>query len=150
MFSSSSSDESEGAVPTTTGLSDRTPEKIVDHRGHNNTVQYLVKWKDYPESTNTWEDEDNLMITGFDLILEYTRNRMTRQQEDRIRNSETGVFAIVHAFRKEGKVHYRLLFEDGTMRDYPSDELQAIHPQELAVYLEDRIESQKRRNRGEK
>jgi hypothetical protein len=36
------------------------------------------------------------------------------------------------------------------MRDYLSDELQATHHQELAVYLEDRIESQKRRNRGEK
>jgi len=34
-------------------------EKILNHRSYN-PREYLVKWKGYPESENTWEPEDNL------------------------------------------------------------------------------------------
>ena len=35
-------------------------EQILAHRKRGRTTQYLVKWKDYPDSYNTWEKEENL------------------------------------------------------------------------------------------
>ena len=30
------------------------------HRGRKRTLQFLIRWKGYPDSENTWEPEDNL------------------------------------------------------------------------------------------
>ena len=35
-------------------------EKILDKRIHQRRIQYLVKWKGYDDSENTWESLDNL------------------------------------------------------------------------------------------
>ena len=37
-------------------------ESIVSHRGNPNrsTIEFLVKWRDYPESENSWEPYSNL------------------------------------------------------------------------------------------
>ena len=35
-------------------------EKILNHIKRGKTTQYLIKWKDYPDSDNTWEKESNL------------------------------------------------------------------------------------------
>jgi Chromo (CHRromatin Organisation MOdifier) domain len=37
-------------------------EQIRSHRtwGRRKTLQYLIKWKGYPESDNTWEDADQI------------------------------------------------------------------------------------------
>ncbi|KAK9764685.1 hypothetical protein K7432_018673 [Basidiobolus ranarum] len=48
-------------------------EKVVKHRKRDGKVQYFLKWKGYPHSENTWEDEDNVFCT--DLIEEYWKNR---------------------------------------------------------------------------
>lgn len=44
-------------------------ERIVGKRIHNGIVQYNVKWEGYPESQNTWENEDNVFCA--DLIQEF-------------------------------------------------------------------------------
>ena len=54
-------------------------EKIVDRRhGPSGRVEYYLKWKNYPDSENTWEPEDNLDCP--DLIEEFERKR--RQSQD--------------------------------------------------------------------
>jgi Chromo (CHRromatin Organisation MOdifier) domain len=37
-------------------------EQIHAHQrwGHHKTLQYLIKWKGYPEGDNTWEDTDQI------------------------------------------------------------------------------------------
>jgi len=37
-------------------------EKILDsrRRSHNKQLQYLLKWKGYPEKENTWENKENV------------------------------------------------------------------------------------------
>jgi chromobox protein 5 len=30
-------------------------ERIVDKRYRNNGIEYLIKWRGYPDSQNTWE-----------------------------------------------------------------------------------------------
>ena len=34
-------------------------EKVIAHRGPEGARQYLVKWKDFPSSENTWEPQGN-------------------------------------------------------------------------------------------
>jgi transposase InsO family protein len=45
-------------------------ERIVDHRGTPNECEYLVKWKGYPETENTWEPSRNLNNCK-ELLLRY-------------------------------------------------------------------------------
>jgi Chromo (CHRromatin Organisation MOdifier) domain len=37
-------------------------DRICSHQrwGHHKTLQYLIKWKGYPESDNTWEDANQI------------------------------------------------------------------------------------------
>src|SRR5580693_679447 len=48
-------------------------EAIRSHRyfGKNKRLQYLLKWKGYPEADNTWESEDHLNTP--DLLKQYNR-----------------------------------------------------------------------------
>jgi RNase H-like domain found in reverse transcriptase/Reverse transcriptase (RNA-dependent DNA polymerase)/Chromo (CHRromatin Organisation MOdifier) domain len=48
-------------------------EAIKSHRyfGKNKRLQYLLKWKGYPEADNTWESEDQLNAP--DLLKQYNR-----------------------------------------------------------------------------
>ena len=49
---------------TTTEIEDEEPEyeveSVLDARSANDTVEYLVKWKDYPHEENTWEPREHL------------------------------------------------------------------------------------------
>jgi len=47
-------------------------ERIVKHRKKGSRVQYFLKWKGYPDSENTWEDESNVFAQ--DLIDDYWQN----------------------------------------------------------------------------
>src|ERR1700730_14143550 len=54
-------------------------ERIISHRRHGRarTLQYLVKWKGYPESDNTWEPATQ--IHAPDLLKAYHRKRPLEQ-----------------------------------------------------------------------
>jgi hypothetical protein len=64
-------------------------ESIVGHRqfGRGKKLHYLIKWKGYPASDNTWEPEED--VHAPDLILRYrqqsgqqdSRQQLARQQE---------------------------------------------------------------------
>src|SRR5712672_3609880 len=51
-------------------------EAIVNHRhyGRQRRLQYLIKWKGYPSSDNTWEPEEN--VHAEDLVKEYHRRHL--------------------------------------------------------------------------
>lgn len=46
-------------------------ERIVKKRVRDGVIEYFLKWKDYPDSENTWEPKDNLDCP--ELIEEYER-----------------------------------------------------------------------------
>ena len=69
-------------LDTTTKLEDTPPEyeveQILDSRQGKNRTEYLVKWKDYDSSENTWEPEDNL--TNSPVLLREFRERQSAKQ----------------------------------------------------------------------
>ena len=55
------------ALPAEANTSEETVyevEKIISHRGQPPRYEYLVKWKHYPESENTWEPESQFNDRG--------------------------------------------------------------------------------------
>ncbi|CAF1332199.1 unnamed protein product [Rotaria sordida] len=70
-----------------TGESERFEiERIVDKRYRNDRIEYLIKWRGYPESQNTWEPSSN--VEGeqeSELLAEYETHN--KQQQQKILNS---------------------------------------------------------------
>ncbi|KXN81820.1 hypothetical protein AN958_03673, partial [Leucoagaricus sp. SymC.cos] len=45
-------------------------EKIIKHKRTSQSIKYLIRWKGYSLSDDTWEWEDNLEYSG-ELLREY-------------------------------------------------------------------------------
>jgi hypothetical protein len=58
-------------------------EAIVNHRKTNGQVKYLLKWKGFPESENTWELEANLACPS--LLKAYWAAKKAPSDPDRVK-----------------------------------------------------------------
>jgi len=61
-------------------------EKVVDKKVVGGKVHYLLKWKNYPDSENTWEAEEGLqcpeLIEEFENLLKEKKKAKNLKRKD--------------------------------------------------------------------
>jgi hypothetical protein len=72
-------------------------EKLMDRRSLEGYQEYLVKWKDYPESLATWEPRDVLMET-IAFVVERFDAMVDKDQDASMKSNATKRFS-----KKSGK-----------------------------------------------
>jgi chromobox protein 1 len=75
-------------------------EAVVNTRVVKGKRQFLIKWVGYPDSENTWEDEDNLMCD--DLVQKYFEDKKT--QKTKPAKSKVSDVEIVSKMPKTDKI----------------------------------------------
>lgn len=111
-------------------------ERIVDHRtDYKGRRKFLLKWKGYDDSDNTWEKEEDLNCP--ELIEKYMKNLETLQNNlqgsGKMRDKPKKILTIKYKF--DG-VYYKVIYEDGRTEVLPSDELVKIDRTILVKFLE--------------
>ncbi|PFX32446.1 heterochromatin protein 1-like [Stylophora pistillata] len=84
-------------------------EKVVDKRIHKGKVEYLLKWKGYPSSENTWEHEDSLDCS--ELLQEYEKNRARERHEAAVKKEKKEKRKEPSDIKIEGKTKRQKLSE---------------------------------------
>ena len=59
-------------------------EKILKFQTKNGKRQYLIKWKNFPSSSNSWEPEENLTK---DLVADYHQRRSESKKSNGVKRS---------------------------------------------------------------
>ncbi|EDO48908.1 predicted protein [Nematostella vectensis] len=75
-------DETTEPVPTGEVEEEYEVEKVMDKRVINGGIEYLLKWKGYPDSENTWESEEGLQCP--ELIEEYEKKKKASSKPSNI------------------------------------------------------------------
>lgn len=106
-ISSSSSSENSESEEEDEEEEEFEVESIVKDRIFKGKRQYLLKWKGYPNSENTWENEENLQC--FELIKEYQRKKnekadttTNKKSKEKPKNNEHSSRAVTEILEQKG------------------------------------------------
>ncbi|OHT06164.1 hypothetical protein TRFO_25858 [Tritrichomonas foetus] len=135
---SPSSDDAEVQSISDPEEEEKEIETIIDHRPKGGTVQYLVRYKNFPKFANEWIDEGKLADKS-DLILEYL-NGSTYIPPQKVKfDFRKNKFEITGAFIKKDKTYYNVLFDNGDESSISSKKLKILDPIKLIHYLEEYV-----------
>ena len=122
-------------------------EAIRGRRSKNDTIQYLIKWEGWPETSNTWEDESNLSDGCQTLIADYLKKLyeerenqrrvkvLIEKQEKRERKERKPVRITGHQ-KHHDSVRFNILLRSGKTKRYSLEKARKKVPELLIDYLE--------------
>ena len=125
------------------------PDEILKCRIKKGKKQYLIRWKNYSDQDATWEFPSQLLQP---LIQKY-EDAIKAKKEWKPKTSFShevidSLFElqvkkpqlIVGAFKKDGKLFYRVLFPNEIYHTVPADMLQKVKPILICQFLENKIQ----------
>jgi hypothetical protein len=142
-------------------------EKVVDNRMRGGKKEYLLKWKGYPESENTWEPEENLdcseLIAAFEeknkknkeekkkrkakdddesSTSSATKRKKVVEEEDKLRGFDRGLQPerIIGATDSSGELMFLMKWKDSDEADLvPARQANIRCPQIVIAFYEERL-----------
>ena len=125
-------------------------EEILYHREIAKTRQYFVSWVGYPESENSWINEDDMACSA--LLEDYIKNLKEKQFTSKnlnkipqitkfedIKNQGKTIKEIVDSFRNFDGIFYKIRLDDGTLITLNHNELIKNATNLLIDFLESKI-----------
>jgi hypothetical protein len=100
-------------------------ERILDKRKQKNKIEYLIKWKNYGESENTWESANSFLCP--DLVQEYEEKYEKKETKEvqKIRkesdDSESSIQMINDIEKEENKTSEDSLIAEEILGAAPID-----------------------------
>ena len=107
-------------------------EAIRDRRIFKGRVQYLIKWKNYPELSNTWEDEANL-----DGCKELLKDFMSKLQKKSKEKPQKKIEKIEKVFESNGKLLVKLYLNDKSTQNWNHNQVLEKIPGAYFRFLEE-------------
>lgn len=114
-------------------------ERILGDRVKNHFTQYLVKWKNFSHSQNSWVDEIEL-TDNVNIVQEYLKNKEELKKiRQNFPKNATRPFSIVGAFRSNKKLYYEVIYNNSETKDQiEAKDMHKIDPIQCIEFLEQR------------
>ncbi|CAG5117991.1 unnamed protein product [Candidula unifasciata] len=130
-----------------------TVEKVVDSRMRGGKKEYLLKWKGYPDSENTWEPEENLdcpdLIAAYedkkkkkDYFEEGSEHPSDLEADNKPRGFDRGLAPerIIGATDSSGELMFLMKWKDSDEADLvPARQANIKCPQIVIAFYEERL-----------
>lgn len=110
-------------------------EKIVEVKGKGKNIQYMVKWKNYPDSDNTWESASDLpknIITAFEKKQAKSPKKSPKKAATpKPKPKEKKPVVVTGRKLLDNVVHYEVKGRQKAIPIYDFDDFQPIYDYEL-------------------
>ena len=110
-------------------------EEILRHKVVGKKKMYFIKWKGYPHSENTWEEEKNLSCPQ--KLIEYQKKL---EQLEKASHQKSKAIKVPHevllAKRDNKNVIYTVKYADGSVGEIDSSMMKKLNPLAAVEYLE--------------
>lgn len=106
-------------------------EAIRDRRVRDGKIQYLIKWKNWPEISNTWEDESNLEGCR-ELLADFLKKRFQKKKKEK----KSMPIKVLRAIDQNGITYVTFLCSDKSEKSMLKAKAVRNYPELYFAYLQ--------------
>lgn len=111
-------------------------EAIRKRRIYNGKIQYYIKWKNFPEVSNTWEDEENLDGCR-ELLAEFLKQQVLKKKQEK-KKKPVQFLKVTATIEVDGAPCVTFLCSDKTHKTIQKNNAISHHADLYFDYLEKR------------